>query len=98
MKYRWISRAIIGLSSMLALTGFGFLVVHDPSTGIVFRARIGDRVERGDEIGEVHARDDDAAVAAANRVNAALTFLDHDVDPPPLVYAWTYAGDPGETA
>ena len=70
----------------------------DPSTGIVFRARIGDRIERGDEIGVVHARNDDAAAAAAKRVNAALTFVDHDIEPPPLVSAWTYAGEPGETA
>jgi thymidine phosphorylase len=65
----------------------------DPSTGMVFRVRIGDRVARGDEIGEVHARDEDAAVAAAGRVNAALSFVDHEVEPPPLVYGWTDAGE-----
>jgi pyrimidine-nucleoside phosphorylase len=64
----------------------------DPATGIVFRVRIGDRVTAGDEIGEVHARNEDAAAAAAKRVNAALTFADHDVEPPPLVYGWTDAG------
>ncbi len=68
----------------------------DPATGIVFRVRIGDRVGDGDEIGEVHARDEDGAAAASKRVNGALTFVDHDVDPPPLVYGWTDAGGPGE--
>jgi pyrimidine-nucleoside phosphorylase len=65
----------------------------DPATGIVFRAHIGDRMARGDEIGEVHARDEDAAAAAERRVLAALTMVDHDVVPPPLLYGWTDAGD-----
>jgi pyrimidine-nucleoside phosphorylase len=66
----------------------------DPATGVVFRARIGDRLSAGDEIGEVHARDEDAATAAATRVLGALTFVDHDVDPPPLVYGWSDAAPP----
>jgi pyrimidine-nucleoside phosphorylase len=65
----------------------------DPATGIVLRARIGDRLARGDEFGEIHARDEEAAAAAARRVLAALTLVDHDVEPPPLVYGWTYAGE-----
>jgi pyrimidine-nucleoside phosphorylase len=67
----------------------------DPATGIVFRPRIGDRLAAGDEIGEIHARDEDAAAAAARRVLAALELADHDVEPPPLVYDWTDAGDAG---
>ncbi|MFL5799785.1 MAG: thymidine phosphorylase [Actinomycetota bacterium] len=65
----------------------------DPATGIVFRASIGDRLTSGDEIGEVHARSEEAANAAERRVLAALTLADHDVDPPPLVYGWTDAGE-----
>ena len=64
----------------------------DPATGIVFRARIGDRVAAGDEFGEVHARDEDVASAASQRVLAALTLVDHEVEEPPLVYGWTEAG------
>ena len=60
----------------------------DPAVGIVVRAKIGDRIEAGEPIGEVHARDDDAAVEAAARVNAALTLGEGDVAPPPLVHGW----------
>jgi pyrimidine-nucleoside phosphorylase len=66
----------------------------DPATGVVFRARIGDRIAPGDELGEIHARNEDAAAAAAARVLRALTFADHEVDEPPLVYGWTDAGAP----
>jgi pyrimidine-nucleoside phosphorylase len=60
----------------------------DPAVGIVLRAKIGDRIEVGQPIGEVHARDDDAAAAAAARVNAALVLGEGDVTPPPLVHGW----------
>ena len=60
----------------------------DPAVGIVLRAKIGDRIEAGEPIGEVHARDDDAAIEAAARVNAALTLGEGDVTPPPLVHGW----------
>jgi pyrimidine-nucleoside phosphorylase len=63
----------------------------DPSVGIVFRPKIGDRVERGAPIGEVHAREQDAAIACSLRVLAALDVRDDEVEPPPLVYGW-YGG------
>ncbi len=66
----------------------------DPSTGIVFRARIGDRLDLGAEIGEVHARDEDAGRAAARRVLDTLTVGDDAVEPPPLVFGWTDSGPP----
>jgi pyrimidine-nucleoside phosphorylase len=66
----------------------------DPATGIMFRPRIGDRLSTGDEIGEIHAANDDAAAGAAARVLAALTLTEDDVEPPPLVYGWSSAGDP----
>jgi len=66
----------------------------DPSTGIVFRARIGDRLEFGDEVGEIHARDEDAARAAARRVLDAITVGQDSVEPPPLVFGWTDSGVP----
>jgi pyrimidine-nucleoside phosphorylase len=60
----------------------------DPAVGIVVRAKIGDRIEAGESIGEVHARDVDALENAAARVNAALTIGEGDVAPPPLVRGW----------
>ncbi len=60
----------------------------DPAVGIVVRAKIGDRIEAGEPIGEIHARDDDAAGDAAVRVNAALILGERHVTPPPLVHGW----------
>ena len=60
----------------------------DPAVGMVVRAKIGDRLQRGAPIGEVHARDPSAAAEAARRALAALTLTDGAVGPPPLVYAW----------
>jgi thymidine phosphorylase len=70
----------------------------DPATGIVFGVRIGDRVDAGDEIGAIHARDEGAAAGAAARVLAALTFVDHVFDEPQLVYGWRDARVAGAPA
>jgi pyrimidine-nucleoside phosphorylase len=60
----------------------------DPSVGIVVHPKIGDRLEAGEPIGEVHARDRDAAAEAAGRVLAAMDVADGPVEPPPLVHIW----------
>jgi pyrimidine-nucleoside phosphorylase len=60
----------------------------DPAVGIVVRPKIGDRLEAGAPIGEVHARDRDAALEAARRVLAAMDVTDAPVPPPPLVHIW----------
>lgn len=60
----------------------------DPAVGIVLRAKVGDRIEAGEPIGEIHARDHDAAGDAAARVNAAITLGEGEVTPPPLVHGW----------
>jgi pyrimidine-nucleoside phosphorylase len=60
----------------------------DPAVGIVLRAKVGDRLEPGRPIGEVHARDEKIAGAAIAAVNAALTTSETPVSPPPLVYGW----------
>jgi pyrimidine-nucleoside phosphorylase len=59
----------------------------DPAVGIVLRAKIGDAIQAGDEIGEVCARDDSTADEAIRRVLAAITLGDEPVDAPPLVHA-----------
>jgi len=60
----------------------------DPSVGIVVRCKIGDRLDVGEPIGEVHARDDDDAREAARRVLDALVMREGPVQPPPLVHTW----------
>ncbi len=60
----------------------------DPAVGIVVHPKIGDRLEAGTPIGEVHARDRDAAAEAARRVLAAMDVADGSVQPPPLVHVW----------
>ena len=60
----------------------------DPAVGIVFRAKVGDRVEAGGEMGAVHARSEDDARACLVRIGLALIFGDEPVEPPPLVYGW----------
>jgi thymidine phosphorylase len=54
----------------------------------VVHPKIGDRLEAGTPIGEVHARDRDAAAEAARRVLAAMDVTDGPVQPPPLVHTW----------
>ncbi|HJS27700.1 MAG TPA: thymidine phosphorylase [Actinomycetota bacterium] len=60
----------------------------DPAVGIVFHPKVGDRVEAGQALGEIHARTDADADACLSRIHTALTFADHEVEAPPLVYGW----------
>jgi len=60
----------------------------DPSVGIVFRPKLGDLVEPGQELGVVHARTEDDADVATATVLAALSWSADPVEPPPLVYGW----------
>jgi pyrimidine-nucleoside phosphorylase len=63
----------------------------DPAVGIVFHPKIGDRIEAGEPVGEIHARDQSVAEVAARRVLSALTFSEVAVEQPPLVYGWRHA-------
>ena len=60
----------------------------DPATGIVFRAKVGDAVDAGAELGTVHARGEGQAEAAVRWVAAAVRIQDEPVEAPPLVYGW----------
>jgi pyrimidine-nucleoside phosphorylase len=60
----------------------------DPSVGIVFEPKVGDRLEAGQELGWVHARSDEDADACIRTVNAAIVLTEGAVEPPPLVYGW----------
>ena len=53
----------------------------DHAVGIVCRAKRGDRVEAGDVLAEIHARDDASAEAALGEVEAAFELADEA--PPP---------------
>jgi pyrimidine-nucleoside phosphorylase len=63
----------------------------DPAVGIVFLPKVGDAIERGQELGRIHARTEPDTRACADRVAAAITLSDEVVEPPPLVYGW-YGG------
>jgi thymidine phosphorylase len=57
----------------------------DPSVGIVVTPKIGDRLEAGAPIGEVHAASEDDAHEARSRVLATLVISDTEVEAPALV-------------
>jgi pyrimidine-nucleoside phosphorylase len=57
----------------------------DHSVGIVVRAKRGDRVEPGDVLAEIHARDDAAATIAAAEATAAYELGDRAPEPRPIV-------------
>jgi len=60
----------------------------DPSVGIVFLPKIGDRLVAGQELGRVHARSDGDAETGIRAVHAAMTIGDEPVESPPLVFGW----------
>jgi pyrimidine-nucleoside phosphorylase len=60
----------------------------DPAVGIVVHPKIGDRLEAGEPIGEVHAQGEDAAAKAVRRVLGAMDVSDAAAPSPPLVHAW----------
>ena len=60
----------------------------DPAVGIVFVPKIGDRLEAGQELGQVHARTDADAETCIRSVLAALTLSEVRSTAPPLVYGW----------
>jgi pyrimidine-nucleoside phosphorylase len=57
----------------------------DHAVGIVCLRKRGDRVQAGEPLAEVHARDDEAASEAAHRVLAAYELGDHAPDERPVL-------------
>lgn len=53
----------------------------DPAVGVVVRARIGDRVERGQPLAEIHARTPQDAAACAARLQGAFRLSPEPVPP-----------------
>ena len=62
----------------------------DPSVGVVLRAKIGDRVETGQPLCDIHARTEIEAIAAAERLLAAYLWSAAPVKPPILVKQTIY--------
>ena len=60
----------------------------DPAVGLVLRAKIGDRIERGEVVGQVHARDEASADAASAATLEALTLVEGEIERPDLIHAW----------
>jgi pyrimidine-nucleoside phosphorylase len=65
----------------------------DPAVGVILHPKVGDAIEVGERIGEIHARSESDAKQAAARILAAFTVADEPVEPPPLVHGWYDAGD-----
>jgi pyrimidine-nucleoside phosphorylase len=57
----------------------------DPAVGFVLRAKVGDRVEAGEPLVEIHARSQRDAAAIRDELLAAYTWSADPVAPPPLL-------------
>ena len=62
----------------------------DPAVGFVLPVKIGDYIEAGQPIGEIHADDDMTLQQAQRDIPAAITVADEPVLPQPLFYATIY--------
>lgn len=59
----------------------------DPAVGFVIQKRIGDKVERGEPLAILHARDEDSAKAAGETLRGHIMIGDSPVTPEPLIWA-----------
>ena len=57
----------------------------DPAVGVVLAAKVGDSVSAGEPLLHIHARDEAAAQAAAQRLQAAIAISPGRVAAPPLI-------------
>jgi pyrimidine-nucleoside phosphorylase len=60
----------------------------DPAVGIVMRCEIGDAIDAGQPVAEVHAREESGARAATRRVLDAIRIGQGPAAPPSLVQRW----------
>ena len=61
--------------------------IIDPAVGFIMKKRIGDRVEKGDEIAILHASGAASADEAEKNILSALTFSPSAPSPARLIYA-----------
>jgi pyrimidine-nucleoside phosphorylase len=59
----------------------------DPAVGFVLQKRIGDKVERGEPLAILYARDEETAAAAEETLRGHILIGDVQVVPEPLIYA-----------
>ena len=60
----------------------------DPAVGLVLQHRVGDRVEQGDVLALIHAKDESSAREASEAVLKAVTLSANPVEPPPDIAEW----------
>ncbi|HWB57080.1 MAG TPA: thymidine phosphorylase [Gaiellaceae bacterium] len=92
-----VPAAASGYVQAIATTSVGLAALHlgagrvrkedsiDHAVGIVCLAKRGDRVETGQAIAEVHARDEGAAARAAEEITACYRIGDEEPEPRPIV-------------
>jgi pyrimidine-nucleoside phosphorylase len=61
----------------------------DPAVGFEFYPKVGDRIDQGEPIAVVHARDEAGGQHAAQLILRAISITDDPVVPPSLVHGWT---------
>jgi pyrimidine-nucleoside phosphorylase len=86
-----------GYVGAIATTAVGLAALHlgagrvrkedaiDHAVGVVCLAKRGGRVESGDPLAEIHARDEDSAARAADEVTAAYSIVDTEPERRPIV-------------
>ncbi|HSE81082.1 MAG TPA: thymidine phosphorylase [Gaiellaceae bacterium] len=94
---RTVTAAATGFVERIATTGIGLVALRlgagrihkehtiDHAVGVVCVAKRGDRMEAGQALAEVHARDDDSADLAAAEVEACYRIGDGEPKPRPIV-------------
>ena len=87
-----------GYVGAIATTAVGLAALHlgagrvrkedaiDHAVGVVCLAKRGGRVESGDPLAEIHARDEDSAARAADEVTAAYSIVDREPERRPIVF------------
>ena len=57
----------------------------DPAVGLIFKKKLGDRVEPGDVLAEVHASSPEKGEEAVRQLKACFSFSETPVERPPFV-------------
>jgi len=79
------------LGRAAAALGAGRIKKGDPidhAVGIEFFPEVGDKLDGGQRIATIHARNEDDAVEAEERVRLAVAIGQDPVEAPPLLYGW----------
>lgn len=58
----------------------------DPAVGLLIHVQIGHKIQAGDLLFEIHANSEEEAQVAAEACAKIITFANHPVEPPPLIY------------